>query len=95
MGVGWRRKQRRGLLVTNYFSQHFRTSVVDGGVHMQQLLDAVQSGVTPGMNDMLTKEFAHEEIKAVLDAIGDLKAVGDQMVKEVMEVLQGDHFPEG
>jgi hypothetical protein len=98
--------------ISNYFVQLFRTSVTDSGLHMQQLLGAVQPRVTPLMNEHLTKEFTQEEIKAALDSIGDLKAprldgmpavffksfwdvVGQQLTKEVLDVLRGGWLPEG
>ena len=57
----------------------------DGGEHMQmqQLLAAVQPGVTTAMNALLTAEFTAEEIKAALDAIGDLKAPGPDSMPAV------------
>ena len=63
-------------LIPNHFVQLFRTSADDDGLHTQQLLDAVHPSVTSMMNEHLTKEFTHEEIKAALDSIGDLKAPG-------------------
>lgn len=59
-------------LIANYFLQLFSTSVAPGE---QQLLDAVAPSVTPEMNDLLLGEFTPKEVKAALDAIGDLKAL--------------------
>jgi hypothetical protein len=59
--------------ITNYFMQLF-TSNVNGDI--QQLLRAVQTRVTPEMNEQLMSDFVEEEIKEALDSIGDLKAPG-------------------
>jgi hypothetical protein len=69
-------EEEKKAFISNYFSQLFRTSVIDGGEHLQQLLAAVQPGVTLEMNNLLTAEFTTDEIKRALDAIGDLKAPG-------------------
>jgi hypothetical protein len=64
------------------------------------------------MNNLLTDDFTAEEVKAALDAIGNLKVlgsdgmpivffkkhwdvVGEQLTKEVIEVLQGGQMPDG
>jgi hypothetical protein len=63
-------------IISNYFLQLFSTSVAPGEQQLQQLLDAVPPSVTPAMNDLLSMEYTPEEVKATLDAIGDLKALG-------------------
>lgn len=47
-----------------------------GEEQLRQLLDAVLTSITLEMNDLLLGEFTPEEVKAALDAIGDLKAPG-------------------
>lgn len=63
-------------LITNYFLQLFSSSVAPSEQQLQQLLAAVVPSVTPEMNEILSAEFLPEEVKAALDAIGDLKAPG-------------------
>jgi hypothetical protein len=63
-------------IISNYFLQLFSTSVAPGEQQLQQLLDAVPPSVTPAMNELLSMEYTPEEVKAALDAIGDLKAPG-------------------
>jgi hypothetical protein len=41
---------------------------------MEELLQVVPAKVTPHMNSNLLRPFTEEEVKAGLDAIGDLKA---------------------
>jgi hypothetical protein len=48
----------------------------NGGHTSQQLLDVVETKVSPTMNESLMKEFTKEEIKAALLLIGDLKDLG-------------------
>lgn len=63
--------------VSNYFGQLFRSSIHENMEdRMQQLLAAVQSGVTDEMNSLLTAEFSDGEIKAAPEGIGDLKEPG-------------------
>jgi hypothetical protein len=78
----------------------------------EQLLDAMLPSVMLEMNNLLTDDFTAEEVKATLDAIGNLKVlgpdgmlivffkkhwdvVGEQLTKEVIEVLQGGQMPDG
>lgn len=69
-------EEEKKVFISNYFSQLFRSNVVNGGEHLQLLLAAVQPAVTPEMNTLLTAEVSDDEIKKALDAIGDLKAPG-------------------
>jgi len=63
--------------ITNYFMSLFRTN---GLYDSHELTDVVQRKITEEMNNSLIKEFTPEEVKAVVDSIGDLKAPGpDEM----------------
>jgi len=98
--------------ISNYFSQLFRSNTSMNEQRMQQLLDAVKLGVMAEMNAGLVAEFTNEEIKAAVEAIGDLKApgpdgmptlffkqywdvVGEQLTREVQQVLRGGRMHEG
>jgi hypothetical protein len=72
-GVWLEREEEKRTYIANYFSLLFRSN---GGQTSQQLLNAVEAKVSPGMNENLVKEFTVEEVKQVLDSIGDLKAPG-------------------
>jgi len=73
MGVGVEKRS----FITNYFMSLFRTN---GLYDSHELTDVVQRKITEEMNNSLIKEFTPEEVKAVVDSIGDLKAPGpDEM----------------
>jgi len=59
--------------IPNHFMQLFRAGTVGD---IQHLLEVVSPKVTAEMNHELTRNFAPEEVKRALDAIGDLKAPG-------------------
>uniref|UniRef100_A0A8R7PKG3 Endonuclease/exonuclease/phosphatase domain-containing protein n=1 Tax=Triticum urartu TaxID=4572 RepID=A0A8R7PKG3_TRIUA len=59
--------------ITNYYKSLFLSSA---GPLNGDIFRHVPSSVTPEMNEMLAKAFTGEEIKEVLDSIGDLKAPG-------------------
>ena len=60
--------------VSNYYKHLFTSSA---GNRMEELLlQIVPAKVTARMNSNLLRPFTEEEVKAGLDAIGDLKAPG-------------------
>lgn len=67
------REEEKRICIANYFSDLFRTS---GGQVSQHLLDAVETKISPQMNDNLLKEFTADEVRKALDGIGDLKVPG-------------------
>jgi hypothetical protein len=72
-GVWLENEEEKRDYIANYFSMLFRSN---GGHTSQQLLDVVETKVSPTMNESLMKEFTKEEIKAALLLIGDLKDLG-------------------
>jgi hypothetical protein len=71
---GWVEEEgEKRSFITNYFSTLFR-SMAAADPH--QLTQAVERKVTEEMNLVLLKEFTREEVKVVVDSIGDLKAPG-------------------
>jgi hypothetical protein len=60
-------------VATNYFTKLFTSST---GTRMEELLDRIDSRVTPEMNTMLCKEYTSEEVVDALNSIGDMKAPG-------------------
>jgi hypothetical protein len=107
---GWvEEDEEKRSFIANFFSELFRSN---GGSSSPQLLNALHSKVTAGINESLLKEFMADEVKHALDGIGDLEApgpdgmpslfykkfwdiVGDQVVAEVLQVLNGGQMPEG
>ena len=59
--------------VSDYYKNLF---ISNAGNHMGALLQTVPTRVTAEMNSSLLRPFTEEEVKAGLDAIGDLKAPG-------------------
>lgn len=59
--------------VSDYYKNLFTSNA---GNHMGALLQTVPTRVTAEMNSSLLRPFTEEEVKAGLDAIGDLKAPG-------------------
>ncbi|WVZ92941.1 LOW QUALITY PROTEIN: hypothetical protein U9M48_038971, partial [Paspalum notatum var. saurae] len=92
--------------IHNYYSTLFQSETCD---RYDELLAQVPHKVTREMNDILTREYTNEEIKAALDAMGDLKALGEDGmparfykkfgilwgVMAVDEVLRGGVEPQG
>jgi hypothetical protein len=71
---GWMEgEEEERAFIANYFSLLFRSN---GGHISQQLLNVVDSRVSPDMNASLMRVFTGEEVKVALDSIGDLKASG-------------------
>jgi len=68
-------EQERDILslVSNYYNNLFTSNA---GNRFDELLQNVHMKVSQAMNEMLLKPFSEEEVKAGLDAIGDLKAPG-------------------
>ena len=68
-------EQERDILslVSNYYNNLFTSNA---GNRFDELLQNVHMKVSQLMNEMLLKPFLEEEVKAGLDAIGDLKAPG-------------------
>lgn len=59
--------------VSNYYKNLFTSSA---GNRTEELLLSVPPKVTAVMNSSLLRPFTEEEVKAGLDAIGDLKSLG-------------------
>ena len=59
--------------VTSYFTNLFFSTA---GTRMAELESLIPARVSGDMNEMLTKTFTAEEVRAALDSIGDLKAPG-------------------
>jgi hypothetical protein len=66
-------EEEKRAYIANYFAMLFRSN---GGHTSQLLLNAVDSRISPAMNENLVKEFTREEVRVALDSIGDLKAPG-------------------
>ena len=68
-------KEGEGLnnYVCSFFQDLFTST---GGYRMDELLSKVQPRVTEAMKGILEAEVTREEVKAALDHIGDLKALG-------------------
>lgn len=63
--------------ITNYvfsFFQDLFTSIMDNRI--PELIDKVSPHITTTTDAILDMEFTQEEVKAILDHIGDLKALG-------------------
>jgi hypothetical protein len=72
-GVWLENEEEKQAYIANYFSILFKSN---SGHTSQQLLDVVETKVSPTMNESLVKEFTKEEIKDALLSIGDLKVLG-------------------
>jgi hypothetical protein len=59
--------------VFSYFQDLFTSSVGD---RLEELIDKVVPHVSNETNNLLMAEFTHNEVKAALDCIGNLKAPG-------------------
>jgi hypothetical protein len=66
-------EEEMAAVVTNYFNNLFTSHA---GPRLEELLERVIQRVTPEMNDMLLREFTHEEVKDALNSISDLKVLG-------------------
>ena len=60
-------------IITGYYQSLFTTSQP---VICQEFLDAIQPGVTPQMNHMLTRDFTAAEVKKALDQMYPPKSQG-------------------
>ena len=60
-------------MITDFYKALFTAT---SGSRLDELMAHIPSRVTPDMNEALLKAFTAEEVKAGLDAIGDLKAPG-------------------
>lgn len=67
--------------VCSFFQELFTSSAGDRVV---ELIDKVQPRVTTAMRADMDVEFTHEEVKAALDHIGDLKAPGPDGMPSVV-----------
>jgi len=102
-------EEEKKEFIANHFSQLFKSGAENDEGRLQQLLDAVQPGVTVHFSWLNSRRM---KLKRALDAIGDLKApgpdgmpsiffkeywdvVGGQLTKEVMAVLRGGRMHEG
>ena len=60
-------------VIIDYYQELFTTSQPD---ITSEFLDAINPGVTPQMNHMLTREFSSTEVKKALDQMYPLKSPG-------------------
>lgn len=72
--LGWvEEEEEKQNFISNHFMQLFRPGAMGD---TDRLLQAVSPWVTNDTNENLVRDFSHEEVKATLESIGDLKAPG-------------------
>jgi hypothetical protein len=85
-GVWLEGEGEKQVFISNYFYMLFRSN---GAHNSQQLLNVVESRVSPAMNNSLLKEFTMEEVKTTLLSIGDLKAPGRMVCRRFFTRIFG------
>ena len=76
---------QEGQDLTNYVCSFFQDLFCSSNLHrLPELLDKVHLRVTNAMNDILLGEFTREEVKVVLDHIGDLNATGPDGMSSIV-----------